>query len=43
LPGSAARRRFFPHRTPRATVARLMLDEAEAPHHPGEIIIPEQE
>jgi hypothetical protein len=43
LPVSAARRRFFPHGTPRATVARLMLDEAEAPHHPGEIIIPKPE
>jgi uncharacterized protein len=39
-PVSAARRRFFPRGTSRATVARLMLDEAEAPHHPGEIIIP---
>jgi NAD(P)-dependent dehydrogenase (short-subunit alcohol dehydrogenase family) len=43
LPVSAARRRFFPHGTPRATVARLMLDEAEAPHHPGEIILPKPE
>ena len=38
---SAARRRFFPHGTPRATIARLMLDEAEAPTHPGEIIVPQ--
>jgi hypothetical protein len=37
---SAAARRFFPHRTPRATIARLMLDEAEAPAHPGQIVIP---
>jgi uncharacterized protein YbjT (DUF2867 family) len=43
LPVSAARRRFFPHAVPRATVARLMLDEAEAPRHPGEIIIPKRE
>jgi uncharacterized protein len=40
LPVSAAGRRFFPHRTPRATIARLMLDEAESPVHPGELIIP---
>jgi hypothetical protein len=40
LPLSAASRRFFPHRTPRATIARLMLDEAEAPMHPGQLIIP---
>jgi NAD(P)-dependent dehydrogenase (short-subunit alcohol dehydrogenase family) len=38
---TAARRRFFPHGTPRATIARLMLDEAEAPSHPGEIIVPQ--
>jgi uncharacterized protein len=37
---SATRRRFFPHRTSRATIARLMLDEAENPAHPGEIIVP---
>jgi uncharacterized protein len=37
---ASAGRRFFPHRTPRATVARLMLDEAEHPAHPGEVIIP---
>jgi hypothetical protein len=30
----------FPHRTPRATIARLMLDEAETPAHPGQLIIP---
>src|ERR1700678_4158898 len=40
-PLSAAGRRFFPHRTSRATVARLMLDEAEAPQHPGQLIIPQ--
>jgi NAD(P)-dependent dehydrogenase (short-subunit alcohol dehydrogenase family) len=40
LPLSATARRFFPHRTPRATIARLMLDEAEAPAHPGQILIP---
>jgi len=38
---SAAGSRFFPHRTPRATIARLMLDEAEAPMHPGQLIIPD--
>jgi hypothetical protein len=37
---SATGRRFFPRRTSRATVARLMLDEAETPGHPGEIIVP---
>jgi uncharacterized protein len=43
LPLSAAGRRFFPHRTPRATVARLMLDEAEEPIHPGQLIIPHRQ
>jgi uncharacterized protein len=37
---SASGRRFFPHSTPRATIARLMLDEAEAPLHRGQLIIP---
>jgi hypothetical protein len=41
LPLSAAGRRFFPHRTSRATVARLMLDEAEVPRHPGQLIVPQ--
>lgn len=40
LPLPAAGRRFFPRGTPRSTVARLMLDEAENPAHPGEVIIP---
>jgi uncharacterized protein len=39
-PLAAAGRRFFPRRTPRATVARLMLEEAESGRHPGEIIVP---
>jgi hypothetical protein len=43
LPLSAANRRFFPRSTPRATIARLMLDEAEAPAHPGQLIIPHQQ
>jgi|HubBroStandDraft_2_1064218.scaffolds.fasta_scaffold79573_2 NAD(P)-dependent dehydrogenase (short-subunit alcohol dehydrogenase family) len=42
LPVSAAGRRFFPHRTSRATIARLMLDEAETPKHPGQLIIPQR-
>jgi uncharacterized protein len=37
---SAAGRRFFPRSTPRATIARLMLDEAETGAHPSEIIVP---
>jgi hypothetical protein len=40
LPLSAARRRFFPRSTPRASIARLMLDEAERSKYPGEIIVP---
>jgi len=40
VPLAAARRRFFPHGTPRATIARLMLDVAEAPAHPGGLIVP---
>jgi uncharacterized protein len=40
VPLSGAGRRFFPHSTPRATVARLMLDEAETAAHPGELIVP---
>jgi putative NADH-flavin reductase len=36
-----AGRRFFPHRTPRATIARLMLDEAEAHGRPGQIVVPQ--
>jgi hypothetical protein len=40
LPLAAASRRFFPRGTPRATVARLMLDEAESGAHPGEVIVP---
>jgi uncharacterized protein len=40
VPVSAAGRRFFPRRTPRATIARLMLDEAETPMHLGNIIVP---
>jgi uncharacterized protein len=40
LPVSAAGRRFFPHRTSRATIARLMFDEAETPTHPGQLITP---
>jgi NAD(P)-dependent dehydrogenase (short-subunit alcohol dehydrogenase family) len=40
VPLSAAGRRFFPHRTSRATIARLMLDEAETPAHPGQLIVP---
>lgn len=40
VPLAAAGRRFFPRGTSRATVARLMLDEAETPAHPGEIIVP---
>ena len=39
VPLAAARRRFFPSATPRATVARLMLDAAEAPARPGGLII----
>jgi uncharacterized protein len=39
---TATRRRFFPHRTSRATIARIMLDEAENPAHPGQVIIPWQ-
>jgi uncharacterized protein YbjT (DUF2867 family) len=35
-----APRRFFPARVSRATVAAAMLDEAEAPAHPGAIVIP---
>ena len=42
LPVSAAGRRFFPHRTSRATIARLMLDEAETPQYPGQLIIPQR-
>ena len=40
LPLSAANRRFFPRSTPRATIARLMLDEAEAPVPRGQILVP---
>jgi uncharacterized protein YbjT (DUF2867 family) len=40
VPLAAAGRRFFPRRTPRATVARLMLEAAEAPARPGAIIVP---
>src|ERR1700733_2945501 len=40
VPLSAASRRFFPRSTPRATIARLMLDEAEAPAHAGQLIVP---
>ena len=43
VPLPAARRRFFPHSTPRATVARLMLDAAESAEYPGGIIIPARE
>jgi uncharacterized protein YbjT (DUF2867 family) len=41
VPLADAGRRFFPHHTPRATVARLMLDEAEAPGRPGQIVVPQ--
>jgi uncharacterized protein len=41
-PLAAAGRRFFPHGTPRATIARLMLDEAGAPSHAGQIIVRSQ-
>jgi uncharacterized protein len=37
---SVTHRRFFPYRTSRAAIARLMLDEAEHPANSGEIIIP---
>jgi NAD(P)-dependent dehydrogenase (short-subunit alcohol dehydrogenase family) len=40
VPLPAAGRRFFPRTTPRPTVARLMLDEAEGPAHPGGLIVP---
>jgi uncharacterized protein len=40
VPLAAAGRRFFPRRTPRATVARLMLEAAEAPARPGALIVP---
>jgi len=33
-------RRLFPARVSRATVAALMLDEAEAGRHPGETVVP---
>jgi uncharacterized protein len=42
VPLSDVRRRFFPHRTPRATIARLMLDEAETSPHPGQIVVPQR-
>jgi uncharacterized protein YbjT (DUF2867 family) len=35
-----APRRLFPARVSRATVAAAMLDEAEHPEHPGQILIP---
>ena len=40
VPLAAAGRRFFPRGTPRATVARLMLDAAEAAASPGGIVVP---
>jgi uncharacterized protein len=40
VPLAAVRRRLFPRSTPRATIARLMLDAAEAPGHPGGLIVP---
>lgn len=40
VPLAAASRRFFPRGTPRATVARLMLDAAEAADFPGGIVVP---
>ncbi|MGH3191870.1 MAG: hypothetical protein ACRDOL_32430 [Streptosporangiaceae bacterium] len=36
----AYRRRLFPARVSRATVAAAMLDEAESPRHTGTIAIP---
>jgi putative NADH-flavin reductase len=40
VPLSAVGRRFFPRSTPRATIARLMLDEAEVPVPRGQILVP---
>jgi uncharacterized protein len=40
VPLSAVSRRFFPRSTPRATIARLMLDEAEVPVPRGQILVP---
>ena len=40
VPLPAAGRRFFPPSTPRSTVARLMLEAAEGPAHPGLLIVP---
>ena len=40
VPLAAAGRRFFPRGTPRATVARLMLDAAEAAGPLGGIVVP---
>jgi uncharacterized protein YbjT (DUF2867 family) len=40
VPLDAAPRRIFPARVGRATVAAAMLDEAENPKHPGEVLVP---